>query len=440
MRAVYRGVDAAGEIGYSGGRSLPAYPGDPNAGDLTLWDLRTGERIASVTDGFNWSLLASGDLTAATDDLLFIAFHEDRALLGVRASDGAQRAALINASDGSLIRSFEDELAASLASADFLDATTLLSATYDHRIILWSGVDGALIREIAAAPMAIEDVAMSPDGNTVVGRAADGEATLWRLNERWAEPVATYPGALPGTALSPSGETLLLVNAGGATLREIGSDEFGSQFEARLVSSAGAVFALYAGDHVSVHDIDTGAELRRWPVDWNDAQRMRLSSDGRLLLAEADGALWLLRAETEAPMLLNAGGAGPPLEVAFAAGGANFATLHGERALLWDAASGGALGAYPLGAASPASVDLAFSPDGETLYFFVRLEGGLAGLTAVAIADNAVRRHTFLDVALRRAVARGRIPVAGAARGRLPNCRHSHRRDSARAAGGARRG
>jgi len=426
---VYGGSDPGGNIGYSGGRSLPAYPGDPHAGDLTLWDLRTGEQIATVTDGFSWSLLAGGDLTDTTDELLFIAFHEDKALIGVRASDGAQRAALINAADGSLIRSFEDELAAGLASANFLDDTTLLSTTSDNRIILWSADDGALIRDIVSAPQAFELVAMSTDGNTVVGRVADGDAILWRLDERWAEPTATFQGAQPGTALGPSGESLLLANQSGATLRKIGPDEIGSQHEARLVSSAGAVFALYAGDHISVNDIDTGEELRRWPVDWNDAQQMRLSPEGRSLLVQADGALWLLRAETETPALLNAGNAAAPSQVVFAAGGARFATLHAERALLWDAASGSALGAYPLGDVSSANVDLAFSPDGETLYFFVRLENGLAGLTAVAIADNAVRRHTFLDVAhgelspegefLLLALRAGEFQIVGTASGEI---------------------
>lgn len=396
---VYRGYDAGGKIGYSGGRSLPAYPGDPNTGDLTLWDMTSGERIATATEGFNWSLLAGGELTAATDELLFIAFHEDLALLGVRASDGGQRAALIKTTDGSLVRDFEGELAASLASADFIDATTLLSATNDDRLILWSSADGAILRELAAAPQALAQVELSADGSTAVGRSADGSVFLRRLNQRRAEPAATYPGALPGTALSPSGETLLLVNDSGATLQQVETDEIISQFRARLASSAGAFFAVHEGDRVSVHDFNMGEELHRWSVDWIDAQRMHLSRDGDLLLVQADDRLWLLRAEAESPVPLSGGGAGPPAQVAFAAGGATFASVHAERALLWDAANGQALGAYPLGDVAADSLDLAFSPDGETLYFFLRLEQGLAGLTAVTIADNAVRRHTYLDVA-----------------------------------------
>lgn len=424
---VYRGVDAGANIGYSGGRSLPAYPGDPHTGDLTLWDLGKGEQITTVSGGFNWSLLASGDLTAATDELLFIAFHEGRALLGVRASDGGQRAALIDTTDGGLIRSFDSELAASLVSADFLDATTLLSASSDGRLVVWSSHDGELIRELATAPGAMTQVALSADGSTAVGRSADGSAYLWRLNQSPAAPAAIYPGALPGTAISPSGDTLLLVDDSGATLRRIDSDEIISQFAARLVSSAGAYFALAQDEGVTLHDIESGEALQRWSADWGDAQGLYLARDGERLLVQADDRLWLLRAEAESPLPLSAGS--PPAQVAFASGGAYIATLHAQRALLWDAASGQALGAFPLGDVSAEELDLAFSLDGETLYFFVRLEGGLAGLTAVTVADKAARRHTYLDVAygelspdgefLLLALRPGLAQIVGAATGEI---------------------
>ena len=46
---VYRGYDERGNIGYSGGSSLPAYPGDANTGDLIFWDLSTGRQVARLT-------------------------------------------------------------------------------------------------------------------------------------------------------------------------------------------------------------------------------------------------------------------------------------------------------------------------------------------------------------------------------------------------------
>ena len=395
---VYRGYDERGGIGFSGGRSLPAYPGDPNTGALILWDLSTGEQIAQLDEGFNWSLL-SGDLTAPTDELDFITFYDDLALLGIKSSDGSQRAVLVNATDGGIIRSFDNELAATLTSARFLDAETLLSATRDDRLILWSSVDGSIIRELASLPQGLVEIEFSEEGNTVVGLTTDGSASLWRLSDSASEPLETYPEALPGTGLSPSGHNLLWVEDSGVTLRAVDSGEILRDIEANQVSNAGAYFATFDGARVTVTDAESGEENRGWSVDWEDVQEMYLSWNGEGLLVVADDALWLMPGDSEEPQPLAAGSVGLPSQVAFATGGEFFVTIHAERALLWDATSGEALGAYPLGSAPDAAIDVAFGDSGETLYFFVWFDEGLAGLTAVALADNTVQRHTYVDVA-----------------------------------------
>ena len=222
---------------------------------------------------------------------------------------------------------------------------------------------------------------------------------------------------------------MLLVEDSNVSLRQISADEILLQFEAGLVSSAGAVFAVQTDDRVTLHDFETGAELNRWLIDWEDVQQMHMSPDGEPLLVHADGELWLLRADSETPAPLSAGRAGVPAAVIFAAGGAHFATLHAEHVLLWDATSGTALGAYPLGDTPADKLELAFSADGETLYAFVRLADGLAGLTAVDIADNAVQRRTYLNVSygelspegefLLLALRTGELQIAGASTGEI---------------------
>ncbi len=352
---VYRGYDDRGGIGYSGGRSLPAYPGDPNTGTLILWDLSTGEQIAQLDEGFNWSLL-SGDLTTPTDELNFIAFYEDLALLGVKSSDGNQRAVLVNV------------------------------------------MDGSIIREFASVPQGLVQIEFSEEGNTVVGLTSDGSASLWRLSGTVIEPVEILTEAMPGTGLSPSGHNLLLVEESGVTLRAVDSGEILQRIEASQFVSAGAYFAAFDGERVTVTDAESGEEMRSWPVNWEDVQDMHLSGDGERLLVVADDALWLMQSDAEEPQQLAAGDAGLPLRVAFATGGEFFVTVHAERALLWDATRGEALGAYPLGSAPDAAIDVTFGESGETLYFFLGFDGGLAGLTAVALADNTVQRHTYVDV------------------------------------------
>ena len=149
-----------------------------------------------------------------------------------------------------------------------------------------------------------------------------------------------------------------------------------------------------------VYDAESGDEVQSWSVGWGDLREMHLSSDGEQLLALAgDDDWWLLRSGSDEPLKLEAGNAGMPSKVVFAADGAPMLSLHRDRALLWDVNSGRALGAYPLDLEADATVDVAFDGAGETLYFFVRLENGLASLTAVALADNAVKRSTYIDVA-----------------------------------------
>ena len=126
---LYRGYDVSGNIGYSGGSSLPAYPGDSNTGDLLFWDMATSQQLARITDGFNWSFLSGDRLAAATDDLLFISFYEEIALVVVDNSESGRRAALVDARDGRLLRRYDSEVSKMLTSAEFLDAATILSAT-----------------------------------------------------------------------------------------------------------------------------------------------------------------------------------------------------------------------------------------------------------------------------------------------------------------------
>ena len=393
---VYGGVDAQGRIGYSGGGSLPAYPGDSNTGDLILWDLSSGGQIARLTDGFNWSFL-SGDGLAATDDLRFVAFFENLALAVAENSEEGQRANLVHAADGRLLRRLEGEIAANVTTATFIDEETILSATSDNRVLLWSSADGRLIREIGLAPQSIESLQVDPAANLVIVSTADGAAHLWRFEVAAAEPLLTLENALPGASISPSGDAILLIEDKSLSLRDAASGETLVQLPADLVSLASANFAVYADGRLSVHEFETGAEVRGW--DWaGQLLDLHLSADGEQLLASsATDELWLFRSGTDAPQQLAEAAARPSL-VRFAPAGDTILSLHSELARLWDSELGLARAAFPLGTGDYADVQAAFSADGGSVIFYVQLEDGLAGLTIVELAENEARRQTYVDV------------------------------------------
>ena len=395
---VYRGYDGHGRLAYSGGSSLPAFPGDSNTGDLTLWDLATGERRAQLTDGFNWSFLSGDSLAAATDDLLFIAFHEDMALVAVDNNASGRSANLVNIAEGRLLRRFSDEQAKLLTSAEFIDRETILSATRDNRVLLWSSLDGRLIREIGAAPGKIAQVASQRRGKS-------GD----RPYRRWRRPylgLERRRGATAACASRPSRRALSSVRAEarfspststGLSLRDADAGELLVQLRASLVSRVDGAFAVFDGERIAVHDIETGAAIRQWEWRKDAIAELHLAPDGETLLAVGDsGELWLARGEADRLERL-AGEDLRPTLVRFAPGGEWLLTLHEEIALIWELETGEARG-YPLGFASRGAVQAAFSADGESLIFFVQLEDGLAGLTRIGLADNEARRQVFVDV------------------------------------------
>ena len=393
---VYRGVDDEGRIGYSGGRSLPAYPGDRQTGDLTFWDMSNGERISQVSDGFNWSIL-SADLTAATDELLFITFAGETALLGIGDSAGGQRIVLVNIADGSVTRVFENELAAKVISAEFVDASAVLSATRDNRLLLWSSEDGSLIREIGSTTETLEQIRQSPTGDTIAGLTSDGTLYLWRLDSATASPAQVLPDAARGTTITREGN-LLLVTADGISLRGLDTGESRAQFAPGLLDAAGGRFAIFTEGIASIYDAETGAEIRSWTTDIEEARAIWLSPIADMLVVDtASAGLWLLNSNPDSPRQLPIGELDQAVLTTFANDGERFLTLHRRRAVLWDATTGTALGAYPLDVPPDATVGAIFGAD-EALHFFIRLENGVAGLTRVSLSDNTVERQTFVDV------------------------------------------
>lgn len=395
---VYSGVDAKGRIGYSGGSSLPAYPGDSNTGDLIFWDLSTGERQARLTDGFNWSFLSGDGLAAATDDLQFVAFYEDFALVVVENSVTGQRANLVNIEDGRLLRRFEGELASLVTTAIWLDEQTILSATSDNRILLWSSSDGRLIREIAKSPPGVQRLHVSAQADLVIADTDAGASHFWRLEAAATPTALPLADALPGTSISPSGASLLIVEEESVRLRAVDSGETLVQLPAGSVGIAGDRFAAYVDKRLHVYDFETGAAIQSW--DWAEGELANLypsPAGDRLLAVSESNELWLFQGDAAAPLRLESD-TKPPALVRFAPEGDTILTMQGELARLWDGEIGLERAAYPLGASERVDLQAAFSADGDSLLFYLQLEEGLAGLTTVRLADNEARRMTFVDV------------------------------------------
>lgn len=415
---VYLGYDRSGGIAYSGGRSLPAYAGDPNIGDLVLWNASTGQQIARVAEGFNWSLISGGNIASATDSLQFVAFAADTALLGVQDSLGKKRLALISLADGIVLRTYDDEFAASLVSARFLDTDLALSLTSDNRLVTWSTADGGLIRQVGIAPRPLARVDVDARGTVALGQTIDGSVHLWQIAPAPSDQHRIIDASADDIRISQAGQTLIVSDSGAARLIRIADDEILFESDSgslTRINAGGSHFAVAVEGEILLVDAENGRIEAAWSLDSDDPARdMVVAPRGdSLLVGTAAGELLLLHRDRTAPQRLNPGDFGEARLVRFAPDGSAFLSLHPGGALLWRGDSAEPTTAFALGLAPEYATSerfkVALSAGGDRLAFFVRLEGGLAGLTLVDLEEDSIQRHTFVDVARGDLAAHGRF-------------------------------
>ena len=418
---VYLGYDRWGRIAYSGGRSLPAYAGDPNTGDLALWNPASGQQITRIAEGFNWSLISEGNIANATDSLQFISFGESVALLGIQNSLGEKRIALIAAEDGTVLRTFADEFAASLESAHFLAADLALSLTSDNRLVIWSTEAGGLIRQLGFSPQPLAKIDVDALGTVALGHGVNGSAYIWRITPSQSERIRLLDESADAVDINQAGDALLITDSGGTRLMRIADEEIlfqsGGGRLARM-NADGTQFAVASAREIQLIDADNGQIEASWTWELDQAAALHLApvrADALLAQSQA-GELLLLQADQPAPQRLNTRlnneDFGEPRLVRFSADSRAVLSLHPAGALFWQGGNSEPAAAYTLGLAPDYArsdrFKVALSAGGDRLFFFVQLEAGLAGLTVVDREADTIQRHTFVDVAIGDLAANGK--------------------------------
>ncbi|MCY4021404.1 MAG: TIR domain-containing protein [Chloroflexi bacterium] len=404
---VYLGYDRKGGIAYTGGRSLPAYAGDPNTGDLVFWNPSTGQQLTRLSEGFNWSLISGGSIASATDSLQFITFGEGTALLGIQNSIGEKRSALITLDEGAVLRTYDDEFSAGLVSAHFLDSDVALSLTSDKQLVTWSTRDGSLIRQVGLSPQPLARIEVDAGGRIVVGQAINGGVHFWHLTPALSSQLRILDESADDIRINQAGGALLISGSGGTRLMRIADDEILFQSDSgslTRINEGGSLFAASADREIQLVDAESGQIAANWSLETGQAREMHLAPQGDALLVETEaGELLLLRRDQAAPQRLNKGDFAEARLVRFANDSSRVLSLHPAGALLWQGEAAEPMAAYALGLApdyaTPDRFKVAFGDGGASLYFFVRLEGGLAGLTIVDLEEDSIQRHTFVDVA-----------------------------------------
>lgn len=235
-----------------------ALAGDDD-GDLRLWELASGEERLHIE--------------GRGPDVLMVDFGPDDSYLFSGYTDRTIR--LWNVENGNATGGFpmSEHTQGVGVMAVAPDGTSLASGAWDGSVILWGRPEvGGLIHSLVGHRAPVVSLAYSRDGRFILSGSRDGTVRLWDVSG----PTLVrrfWVGQLRGGG--PQIDTLHYM-AVDAVRRRLAAAAFGE---------------------VALEDLDTGEEVRAFPVEPDTLASVALSHDGEKLLIGQEGYLSLRNVE-----------------------------------------------------------------------------------------------------------------------------------------------
>jgi len=158
-------------------------------------------RDVNVWETENWSMVKDIDLPA--DGVMTVRFSPDGRFLA--AGSGDFKVYLIDTQSWEPVKSFEGHEYL-ISDVLFLNAETMVTASWDGKVILWSVESGEKIKEILSTDTRVWRLALSPGGDLLAAGDWGGRVTVFNTSD-WSV-VKTIEGESPVMALAFGGEHL----------------------------------------------------------------------------------------------------------------------------------------------------------------------------------------------------------------------------------------
>ncbi|HUW31028.1 MAG TPA: WD40 repeat domain-containing protein, partial [Planctomycetota bacterium] len=232
------------------------------------------------------------------------------------------------------------------------DGATVLTASADHRALLWDVETGAIIRTFSGHTSIVTSAVFSADGTRVLtaGASPDNTAKLWdAASGSCIRTFSGHAGIVSAAAFSPDGQRALTVSwdrtaklwntETGELIRTITG--LGDYAKSAEFSSDGSQILIASGNSASLWDSETGNCVRTFDGHTSYVTSAVFSPDGtRVLTGSYDKMLKLWDTLTASCIRAFTGNTTAVSSVAFSADGTR--VLSGgcdKTARIWDAAT-----------------------------------------------------------------------------------------------------
>ncbi|MFM7291831.1 MAG: WD40 repeat domain-containing protein, partial [Planctomycetia bacterium] len=244
------------------GRLLLAAGGKPvQSGSVVLFDVATGERVASVAD--------EPDAIIAAD------ISPDEKLVAIGCT--SRKVKLYSTEDGGLKATIDKHTDWVTAVAFSPDGKFLATGDRIGNIHLWDGATGGVILPLSEHKKSVRALSWRSDSGVVASCGEDGTVVWWDVKDGW--PVVNKPNAHPGGVLDcrfgPQGELATcgrdgVVKLWSAEGNELKKFSIADDTPADKKPPAGVALlptrVAVSGDGSVVLAGDTGGRLHGWPT------------------------------------------------------------------------------------------------------------------------------------------------------------------------------